>query len=115
MSGNPHSLSIDKTLENGVLIIALTGDIDLRTSPELNETLGDVVSSRPRRVVFDLAGVQYIDSSGVGTLVNLKRQVERGGGEVILAGPQTRVRNVLEITHLDKFFTVVASRADAVK
>lgn len=113
MSGESHSLSINRSTDKGVVRVLLAGEIDLRTSPELNEALAAIVSSRPRSVVVDLAGVQYIDSSGVGTLVNLKRQIERAGGAVALANPQTRVRNVLEITNLDKFFTIVDDAAGA--
>lgn len=96
---------------NGTIVVAVRGEVDLKTSPELR----DVLLSQARgaqRLIVDLAGVAYMDSSGVGTLVYVKREVERGHGQLILAGVQARVRSVLEITQLHKFFKIVASASE---
>ncbi len=101
-----------RAIERGAdRIVELTGEVDLHTSPELRELFQRVLAQGPRRVIVDLGGVPYMDSSGVGTLVELKRNVEREGGRLILAGLQPRVRSVLEITQLDKFFQIVANLA----
>ncbi len=54
-----------------------------------------------------------MDSSGVGTMVYLKREVESRGQRLILLALQPRVRSVLEITHLDRFFTIRERIEDA--
>jgi anti-sigma B factor antagonist len=103
----PTRLHVENALVNGHSVVRVRGEIDLRTSPHLRATL--LESSRRSGALFliDLSQVQYMDSSGVGTMVYIKREVERAGHRVILAGLQPRVRSVLEITHLDKFFTIV--------
>jgi anti-sigma B factor antagonist len=54
-----------------------------------------------------------MDSSGVGTMVEIKRLVERGGGRLVLAGLQPRVRSVFEVTQLDRFFDIAKDINDA--
>ena len=105
---NEHALEI--TVDGGAQpVVQLHGEIDLRTSPGLRERLLEVLERRPERVILDLTGVQYMDSSGVGTVVELKRRLERAGGRIVLVGLQPRVRSVFEITKLDKFFKIVES------
>ncbi|MFO0839885.1 MAG: STAS domain-containing protein [Phycisphaerae bacterium] len=99
--------------EPGVSVATLRGDIDLQSSPMLREELLELLESGIKRLIIDLAGVGYMDSSGVGTLVDLKRRVERVGGGVALVAPQPRVRNVFEITRLDRFFKIVDTLDEA--
>lgn len=94
---------------DGIRVARVRGEVDLRTSPQLREMLLAEARAAVGILVIDLSDVGYMDSSGVGTLVFVKREVERTGGRVVLAGLQPRVRSVLEITHLDKFFTIVQS------
>ena len=92
----------------------LKGEVDLRSSPELRKRLSELVEGRtPRLVILDLSGVEYVDSSGVGTIVELKRRALRTGGDVVLVGLQPRVRSVFEITRLDKFFKIAQSIDEA--
>ncbi|RMF78462.1 MAG: anti-sigma factor antagonist [Planctomycetota bacterium] len=88
-------------------LVRLRGEIDLRSSPMLRERLLDLVERRPQRVILDLSDVQYMDSSGVGTVVELKRRLDRAGAPIVLVGLQPRVRSVFEITKLDQFFKIV--------
>jgi anti-sigma B factor antagonist len=116
MSGEAREigLQIQSSLRSGGYLIALHGEVDLHSSPKLRQTLLDVLEQNPtQHIVIDLTGVSYMDSSGVGTLVELKRKSERRKGRVTLVGPQPRVRSVFEITQLDKFFQIVESLADA--
>lgn len=107
MSEQTDGLKIDTTVRDDGHIIRVTGEVDLRTSPHLRNRLLQLIEKHPKRLVIDLANVSYMDSSGVGTMVEIKRRLERSGGQVILAGLQPRVRSVFEITQLDKFFDIV--------
>src|SRR5262245_27846509 len=108
-----NNLSISSSRDAQSTLVTLGGDIDLRNSPALRTTLLELVDAAPRRVVMDLSGVTYVDSSGVGTLVEFKRKLERVGGQLVLAGMQPRVRGVFEITRLDRFFTITDNVAEA--
>lgn len=96
-------------------VLKVEGEVDLRTSPLLRNAAVEILAQRPARLIIDLTEVAYMDSSGVGTMVYLKREIERNGGKIILSGLQTRVRGVFEITQLDKFFTITQSVDEAAK
>jgi anti-anti-sigma factor len=108
-------LDIQTRAEPGGELITLRGEIDMRCSPTLRAALVEVVDRKPQWVIMDLSGVTYIDSSGVGTLVEFKRKLERTKGRIVLAGMQERVRSVFEITKLDRFFALAPSVAEARK
>lgn len=95
------------------LIVHVSGEIDLRNSPTFRTELLTLVDRKPRRVILDMSGVVYVDSSGVGTIVEFKRRLDRSGGAAVLAGLQPRVKSVFEITKLDQFFRIVATLDEA--
>ena len=97
---------------NAVIVVA-QGEIDLRHSPELHKTLVEVCSQRPKTLLIHLGEVAYMDSSGVGTLVEVFRRTNEYGGRMVLVAPTERVRSVFEITKLDRFFTIKDSEAEA--
>ena len=107
------TLEIDQRREGALSVVALRGEIDMKTSPRLREVFLGLTTAVTGRVVVDLGQVPYMDSSGIGTLVEFKRKAERRGAKVILASVQARVRSLFEITNLDKFFAMVDSVADA--
>jgi len=107
MSDAAHRLDVETTAVNNQPVVKVRGEVDLRTSPQLREALLESAQSTSGPLLIDLSAVGYMDSSGVGTMVYVKREVERAGRRVVLIGLQPRVRSVFEITHLDKFFTIV--------
>jgi anti-sigma B factor antagonist len=113
MSAEGHNLEVRAEREPHVTILHLSGEVDLRTSPQLRGTLLGVIDEKPGRIILDLSGVSYVDSSGVGTIVELKRRAMRHKSKVVLVGLQERVRSVLEITRLDKFFDITSSIDEA--
>jgi len=79
-----------------------TGEIDISRVPELRD---EILAVPPdRSVVLDLAAVSYLDSSGLGMLVLLRKRLARCGAAVTLVDVQPHVRRVLDITGLDRAF-----------
>lgn len=116
MSDAPQTLKISTIQHAAAVIVKLAGEIDLRSSPGLRSELLQLSDRKPAKVVINLEGITYVDSSGVGTLVEFKRRSERGGGgRVVLFGLQPRVRSVFEITKLDQFFTIVGTLDEALQ
>lgn len=98
------------------LIFDVTGDIDLQSSPELRKALLDAArQGASPRLVVNLQGVKYIDSSGVAALVEgLKSSMAQGGKFVLYAlGPA--VKEMLKLTQLISVFQVAENEADAVR
>ncbi|MCZ6683868.1 MAG: STAS domain-containing protein [Planctomycetota bacterium] len=94
-------------------VVALSGDVDLHHAPTLHATLVDIANGRPKRLIVNLEEVPYMDSSGVGTLVEILRRVTAYKGTMALVGLNPRVRSVFEITKLDKFFTICDTEQEA--
>ena len=115
MTDERHKLDISSEKTEAATIVRVKGEIDLRTSPQLRKELINLLDDAPGKIVLDLADVSYVDSSGVGTIVELKRRVMRSKGDVILVALQQRVRSLFEITRLDKFFTLVDTVEEALE
>jgi anti-anti-sigma factor len=94
-------------------VVIVRGEVNLRSSPDLHAELLALVEKKPARIVLDLSGVDYMDSSGIGTLVEIKRRVDKYKGKFILAALRPRVRGLFEITRLEQFFTIAADAGEA--
>ena len=94
--------------EDGTWILAVAGEIDVATSPELRRELHQLADREPTGLVLDLSDVTFIDSSGLGVLVGtLKRLREEDRGDIlVLEGLQEPVRKVFDITGLTDLFAI---------
>jgi anti-sigma B factor antagonist len=87
-------------------VIEVQGQVDLYTSPRMREAIVGAASAKAPTVVVDLSGVEYMDSSGVATLVE-GLQLSRGyGGAFRLAGLGGAVREVFKFARLEKVFEI---------
>lgn len=90
-----------------ITIFDISGDIDLATSPELRKALlRELRELRTPRVVLNLAGVRYIDSSGVASLVEGLKASRDVGSRLILFGLNRTIREVLQLSKLLKIFEI---------
>lgn len=99
---------VDKLLD-GVLILEARGRITLGPETESLRQRIKSASDSHKRIVLDLAGVDYIDSAGLGTLVAGAASVQRAGGELKLANLTARVHDLMQITRLSTLFEVYDS------
>jgi anti-sigma B factor antagonist len=90
-----------------VTVIA-AGEIDLYTAPKLQADLAAITDNigPAARVVIDMSGVEFCDSTGMNVLLSCLRQVRERGGELELAAPRPAVKKILQVTGLDAVFTV---------
>jgi anti-sigma B factor antagonist len=100
---------IEERLAGALPVIAVSGEIDVATAPQLRETLHRVIAEGGSTVVLDLLGITFLDSTALGVLVGaLKRCRELGGDlHVVLADP--RIMKIFEITGLTNVFTITDS------
>lgn len=83
---------------DGAPVIVLRGELDFATAPIAEESLAPILQTEPARIVFDLTGVSFLDSSGIAVLVRSTHQA----GTVAVRNPSTVVRRVIECTGLDE-------------
>ena len=95
------------------VIVRPSGEIDLGRSPSLRTSISQVQRNKPKRLIFDLREVPYMDSSGVATLVEAMQVARRYQGALVLCGLHERVRSIFEIARLDMVFKIVDSVDDA--
>lgn len=98
---------------DGVAVLTATGRINLVTAPELRGEIQHVVGQGYNRLAMDLKGVEFIDSSGLGALVNGLRTARTAGGDLRLVSATDQVTSVLRLTNLDRILSVYASPDDA--
>ena len=86
-------------------VVALSGDVDLRHSPNLRKALMELMFDR-RPVVVELSGVTYVDSSGIAGLVEAYQMARKNGTTFALAAISDPVRRVLQLARLDRVFSI---------
>ncbi|NOZ57296.1 MAG: STAS domain-containing protein [Calditrichaeota bacterium] len=109
---NPR-INIDVEHRSNVAVVKVAGEVDLYSSPELRKAILSQAEKRPSRLVVDLSGVQYMDSSGVATLVEGLQKLEQNGGELVLCGLGDMVQEVFKLTRLDSVFQILPSLEEA--
>ena len=86
----------------------VTGEIDTRTCELLADAFADIARLSGRRIEVDLAGVSFIDSSGLRVLLELARRADEAGGSVQIRNPSRQVARLLAMTQLESAFGVEA-------
>lgn len=98
--------------EQGKIVIALEGDIDLENAGEVRKALLANLKQK-KDLLIDLSAVTYIDSSGIASLVEGLQVARKQKNELSLVSVSMRARRVLELARLDKVFTIHADVAAA--
>jgi anti-sigma B factor antagonist len=93
-------------------VVRLEGELDAYTAPALVACLADLERDGVDAIVIDLSQVTFIDSTGLGALVSGYNGAAARGGTVELVASDPRVTRVLEMTSLDRLFTIHASLDD---
>ncbi len=107
-------LDLDVSEKNGMAVLAVKGEVDVYTAPRLREKLVELVTQGKHRIVVDLEGVEFLDSTGLGVLVGGLKRVRSHDGDLALVCTQRRILKVLEITGLTQVFAVFDTLEDAV-
>lgn len=99
-----HELELLSRSEEGAPVLEARGEIDMQSSPRVLAEIRRL--ERERRVVLDLAGVSYIDSSGVAVLIQGLKAAKRSGQQFVLRRPSAKVLAVLELADLTGLFEI---------
>jgi anti-sigma B factor antagonist len=101
-------LNVSSRFHDDHTIVTICGEIDLYTAPRLHSELaGLLADGMPARVVVDMSGVEFCDSTGMNVLLSCLRRARERGGELEIAAPKPAVRKILQVTGLDSVFTLV--------
>lgn len=100
------SLKITNTVKDKVAVLSIAGEVDMFSSPQARNAIMELVKQRVPRVIVELSGVSYMDSSGVATLIEGLQLCQKYNGKLVVAGLRDNVREVFELTRLDKIFEI---------
>jgi anti-sigma B factor antagonist len=100
---------------DGVLILELTGEIDLQHSPEMRRVLQARVAQQTPALLLDFSNVKYIDSSGLATLIEYYQNSRAYLGKIAIAGLNHRVRSIFDLVRLSEVFPIYPTVSEARK
>ena len=108
------TMDIDVRDVGAVTIVVPHGDVDMAVADEVRLRLTRLVDRGRARLVLDLGGVMYIDSSGLGALVAATKHARAAGGDIRLCALESDVRALFEMTRLDRVLAIHSTRQEAV-
>ena len=95
-------------------IVYIIGEVDLYSSPQLRDAILDLFRKRgQQKVILNLTGAPYIDSSGIASLVEALQEAKRQEARLILVGLNDGPRHVLELMRLANIFEIAATEREA--
>jgi len=98
---------------DAVAIIRPDGRLNMVAAPELREAVDRAVRGGRTRVVVDLAGVEFMDSSGLGALIASLKTTRQAGGDLRIAAPNEQVALVLQLSNVDRILRPYADADEA--
>jgi anti-sigma B factor antagonist len=102
-------LGMEMKIVNEQTHIFLAGSIYVEDAKQLREKLTALIEKGQTALNIDMAKVDYIDSTGLGMLISLKKLAVKNGGNVSVSGIQGLVRDVFELTRMSKVFGIQCS------
>lgn len=102
-------LGLEVTHTGDHAVLSVRGEVDVYTAPKFRERLIELVTEGHHRVIVDLEGVDFLDSTGLGVLVGGLKRLRSHEGDLLLVCTQSRILKVFEITGLTKVFSIFDS------
>ena len=107
LTGVPFDLRV--ATAGSTAVVSVGGELDLDTSPRLRKVLLDLVRVQGmREVVLDTAALTFVDSTALGVLVTVQRELSAVDGRFVVRSPSNAVRRAFEITGLDQAIVLEA-------
>ena len=106
-------MEIQEGRSGDVLVMAPRGRVDSTTSGDLEQRLLDLLGSGERRIVLDLAGIEYISSAGLRVLLVVAKRLKTAQGDLVLCALTPAVRQVFELAGFLSIFQLENSREAA--
>lgn len=100
---------------DGLVVLALSGELDIARTPRLRVAINEVLRARPSALVIDLCQVSFIDSTGLAQLLNAQRRATQQGIPLRLACNVATTLELLSVTRLDREFEIHPTRRAAIR
>jgi len=97
------------------VVLSVEGSVDIYSSPELRGELKFALDKQAPRIVIDMAGVTFVDSSGLATLIEGLQKVKVYSGKLLLCNLSQTVLGVFQLANLDHIFQIKETREAALE
>ena len=95
-------------------VLAVRGEIDLFTAPELKQVLAESIEAGRIRIIVDLTETTFLDSTALGVLIGAVKRLRSRDGRLTIVNVDQNIAKTFEITGLDQIFTIRPTRDEAV-
>jgi anti-anti-sigma factor len=107
-------ININVSDQNDIVLVEVSGRVDSMTANQFGEALTTQLDADNARIVLDLSSVDYMSSAGLREIVSALKKARKAQGDVRLANPSSRVREVLEMAGLDTIFRIFPTQEAAI-
>jgi anti-sigma B factor antagonist len=105
----------EEPVDDRTQVVAPRGEVDLRTAPHLGKRLLSLIDEGKTRLVVDLSRVTFMDSTGIGVLLDALRRLTCRNGGLVLVCPNERVLRPFEVSGLTGYIQIARSRKEALR
>lgn len=112
--GVPMDLTAQVKEVSGVPIIGLSGEMDVHTSAQLRDAVLALLDKGAQKIVVNLDNVEYVDSTGLGTMVGVLKRMTEQNSKLCLVSSNPLINKVFDITGLTRIFTIKPTDAEAI-
>lgn len=99
----------------GAHVVAVSGEVDIFTAPDLKKTITAAIESGTRLLVIDLTLTRFLDSTALGVLIGAVKRLRPLDGRMAIVNTEPSTAKTFQITGLDRIFTIVATREEALE
>jgi anti-anti-sigma factor len=99
-------LRVEVSTDGDTVVLKLHGELDPHTAPTLRAHIDEALSDETRTLVLDVAGLLFIDSSGLRVIISAHKEMEGRGGRLVLRSPTPTTQRLLDITGLAEHVVV---------
>lgn len=104
----------EERLPSGAHVVAVSGEVDIFTAPDLKRTIALAIEDGAHRLVIDLTQTRFLDSTALGVLIGAVKRLRPLDGRMAIVNTEPSTAKTFQITGLDRIFTIVATRDEAV-
>jgi anti-anti-sigma factor len=103
---------VDVRSENGAPMLRISGELDLASSPKLQEELDRATATSPSLIIIDLRDLDFMDSTGLSVLIHAHQQAQQHGHRLGIVNGSRQIRRLLSLTGVAERLTVVERPED---
>lgn len=106
-------MEIRQSEVNGIKVLDVEGDVNMDNSQELRKVLKQLVKDGVKKLLVDLSGSNYIDSSCLATFIEMRKKMSEMDGHIYISSVSGKVKGIFEVSKVDTLFKIFSSKTEA--